>query len=59
MAFGTVDLCLELDDLRRAAQGTENLMPKIIGAVKVLCTEGEITSYLAEVFGVYREPAVC
>jgi methylmalonyl-CoA mutase N-terminal domain/subunit len=33
-------------------------MPKIIEAVKVLGTVGEITSTLTSVFGGYREPAV-
>ncbi|HVB14491.1 MAG TPA: methylmalonyl-CoA mutase family protein [Candidatus Dormibacteraeota bacterium] len=49
---------LRLDELRLAAQGTDNLMPPIIEAVKVLATEGEITSTLIGVFGGYREPAV-
>ena len=47
-----------LEELRLAAEGTENLMPRIIDAVRALCTEGEITSTLAGVFGEYREPAV-
>ncbi len=47
-----------LEELRLAAMGTENLMPKIIEAVRALCTEGEITSTLTTVFGGYREPAV-
>ncbi|HEY6537424.1 MAG TPA: methylmalonyl-CoA mutase family protein [Candidatus Dormibacteraeota bacterium] len=47
-----------LEDLRQAARGPDNLMPPIIEAVKVLCTEGEITTALADVFGAYREPAV-
>jgi methylmalonyl-CoA mutase N-terminal domain/subunit len=47
-----------LEELRVAAQGSENLMPKIIEAVKVLGTVGEITSTLTSVFGGYREPAV-
>ena len=47
-----------LEELRLAAEGTENLMPRIIDAVRALCTEGEITSTLAGVFGGYREPAV-
>ncbi|HVC40127.1 MAG TPA: methylmalonyl-CoA mutase family protein [Candidatus Dormibacteraeota bacterium] len=49
---------LRLEALREAAQGPENLMPKIIDAVRALCTEGEITATLTEVFGGYREPAV-
>ncbi|HVC23063.1 MAG TPA: methylmalonyl-CoA mutase family protein [Candidatus Dormibacteraeota bacterium] len=49
---------LRLEDLRQTARGTDNLMPPIIAAVKALCTEGEITAALTEVFGAYREPAV-
>ncbi len=47
-----------LEELRLAARGKDNLMPPIIGAVKALCTEGEITAALTDVFGAYREPAV-
>jgi methylmalonyl-CoA mutase N-terminal domain/subunit len=43
-----------LDELRRAAQGTENLMPYIIRAVRAYATTGEICNVLREVFGEYR-----
>jgi methylmalonyl-CoA mutase N-terminal domain/subunit len=44
-----------LADLKRAAQGTENLVPPILGAVKAYATLGEISDTLREVFGEYRE----
>jgi methylmalonyl-CoA mutase N-terminal domain/subunit len=47
-----------LDELREAARGTENLMPRILDAVRVLCTEGEIIAALGDVFGTYREQPV-
>ncbi|MCL6597971.1 MAG: methylmalonyl-CoA mutase family protein [Alicyclobacillus macrosporangiidus] len=46
-----------LADLRAAAEGTANLMPKIIQAVRVYATLGEICDTLRQVFGEYR-PAV-
>jgi methylmalonyl-CoA mutase N-terminal domain/subunit len=41
--------------LKKAAQGTENLVPPILEAVKVYATLGEISDTLREVFGEYRE----
>jgi methylmalonyl-CoA mutase, N-terminal domain len=41
--------------LRKAAQGTENLVPPILEAVKVYATVGEISDILREVFGEHRE----
>ena len=41
--------------LRRAAEGTENLMPYLIDAVKAYATLGEICGLLKEVFGEYQE----
>ncbi len=41
--------------LKEAAQGTENLVPLIIEAVKAYATLGEISGTLREVFGEYRE----
>jgi methylmalonyl-CoA mutase N-terminal domain/subunit len=46
-----------LEALRRAAQGTENTMPRLIDCVKAYATEGEIVNVLKDVFGDYREPA--
>jgi methylmalonyl-CoA mutase N-terminal domain/subunit len=45
-----------LDRLRIACQGTENLMPYILDAVRAYATLGEIISVMKEVFGVYDEP---
>jgi methylmalonyl-CoA mutase, N-terminal domain len=45
-----------LDELRKAAADTENLMPPIINAVKAYATVGEICNALKEVFGEYEEP---
>jgi methylmalonyl-CoA mutase N-terminal domain/subunit len=47
-----------LSALRDAAQGTENLMPYILDAVRAYCTLGEICGILREVFGEYREPVI-
>jgi methylmalonyl-CoA mutase N-terminal domain/subunit len=41
--------------LKKAAQGTENLVPPILEAVKVYATLGEISDTLRDVFGEYRE----
>jgi len=46
-----------LEQVRRAAQGTTNLMPPIIEAAKAYCTEQEICDVLREVFGSYSDPA--
>jgi methylmalonyl-CoA mutase N-terminal domain/subunit len=45
-----------LDELRKAAANTQNLMPPIINAVKAYATVGEICSALKQVFGEYEEP---
>ncbi len=45
-----------LDRLRIACQGTENLMPYILDAVRAYATLGEIISVMKEIFGVYEEP---
>lgn len=47
-----------LENLHRAAEGTENTMPAIIEAVKVYATLGEIMDVFRSVFGDYMEPAV-
>ncbi len=49
-----VAVCVER--LRRAAMGTENLMPPILDAVKAYATLGEIIEGLKTAFGEYREP---
>jgi methylmalonyl-CoA mutase N-terminal domain/subunit len=47
-----------LAELRRASQGSENLMPYIIECVKAYCTEGEICGVWRELWGEYREESV-
>ena len=42
--------------LRAAAEGTDNLMPPIIAAVKCYATLGEICGVLRGIFGDYRPP---
>jgi methylmalonyl-CoA mutase N-terminal domain/subunit len=39
------------DELKRAAQGTGNLLPPIVAAVKARATLGEIANALRTVFG--------
>jgi len=43
-----------LQDLRKAAEGRENLMPCFMEAVRVYATLGEICGVLREVFGEYK-----
>jgi methylmalonyl-CoA mutase N-terminal domain/subunit len=43
-----------LEAIRAAARGTENLMPRIIDAVKAMVTLGEISDALRAEWGVYR-----
>jgi len=47
-----------LNRLRKAAAGTDNLMPYILDAVRAYATEGEIMQAMIEVFGTYTETAV-
>ena len=47
-----------LEDLHRAAQGTENLMPYILEAVRSYATLGEVCDIFREVFGVYKPTEV-
>jgi methylmalonyl-CoA mutase, N-terminal domain len=44
-----------LDDLEKAANGTENLLPRILAAVDAYVTVGEISHRLRKVWGEYRE----
>jgi len=46
-----------LAELKAVAQGTENVMPAMLTAVKALATVGEICDALREVFGEYEAPA--
>jgi len=47
-----------LAELTAAARGTENLMPRILAAVKAEATVGEICDALRAVFGEYQEHLV-
>jgi len=47
-----------LDALKNAAQGDENLMPRLIDVVKAYGTEQEICDVFREVFGTYRDPGM-
>jgi methylmalonyl-CoA mutase, N-terminal domain len=47
-----------LGALRKAAAGSDNMMPYILEAVRAYATEGEIMNTLIEVFGIYTEQAV-
>jgi methylmalonyl-CoA mutase, N-terminal domain len=44
-----------LAELKKAAEGTDNLMPFIINAVRAYASVGEICNTLRSVFGEYRE----
>lgn len=48
----------KLDALRKAAEGTDNVMPYILDAVKVYASIGEISNTMREVFGEYKEHVV-
>lgn len=43
-----------LQQIRNAANGTANLMPSVLQAVENLCTLGEISDCLREIYGEYR-----
>jgi methylmalonyl-CoA mutase, N-terminal domain len=47
-----------LAELKTAAEGTDNLMPPILKAVKALATLGEVCDTLRAVFGEYEAPAL-
>ena len=47
-----------IDAIQQAASGTENLMPKIVDAVKADATLGEIADGLRAVFGEYQERVI-
>jgi methylmalonyl-CoA mutase N-terminal domain/subunit len=50
------DVELALEEIKKAAQTGENVMPHMIEAVKKHATLGEITNVLKEVFGEFKEP---
>ncbi len=47
-----------LEELKKAAQGTDNLMPRILDCARNYCTLGEMIATLKEVFGEYKEPII-
>ena len=47
-----------LRELKRRAQGTENLMPAILDCARAHVTIGEVVNKLIEVFGEYRETPI-
>lgn len=44
-----------LDRLREAARGSENMIPHILECVRAYATEGEMVQTLREIFGKYKE----
>ncbi len=49
------DVRRSLDAVRTGAEGSENLMPSLIDAVRAGATVGEISDVMREVFGEFRE----
>ncbi|MEE2828197.1 MAG: methylmalonyl-CoA mutase family protein [Myxococcota bacterium] len=47
-----------IDALKRAAEGDDNLLPHVLHAVESLCSLGEISDALRDVFGLHREVVV-
>jgi methylmalonyl-CoA mutase N-terminal domain/subunit len=47
-----------LQALESACRNGENVMPRLLDAVKAYCTLGEMTDVMRDVFGVYQEDAV-
>jgi methylmalonyl-CoA mutase N-terminal domain/subunit len=47
-----------LNALRKAAEGDENMMPYILDCVHSYATLGETCQVLRDVFGEYEEPAI-
>jgi methylmalonyl-CoA mutase N-terminal domain/subunit len=47
-----------LDGLRKASDGTENVMPHVVNAVKAYATIGEICDVWRDVFGEWDEPKI-
>lgn len=47
-----------LQQLRRAAQSNENIMPYMVEAVKAYATLGEICGVLREIFGEYQQQVI-
>ena len=49
------DVMNRLAGLKKAAEGTDNLMPFVLQAVRAYASIGEICNTLRSVFGEYRE----
>ena len=47
-----------LANLRKVAEGNDNMMPAIMEAVKAYASVGEMNSVLTDVFGTYNEPVL-
>jgi methylmalonyl-CoA mutase N-terminal domain/subunit len=47
-----------LSRLQKVAEGTENLLPHILAAVREYATVGEVCNALRDVFGEYQEPII-
>ena len=48
----------KLADLRAACEGTENVMPRLLGCARAICTLGEMVGTMEDVFGTYREDPI-
>jgi len=48
----------QLNELKKAAETNENVIPYVLSSVKVQATLGEIISALKEVYGVYKESVI-
>jgi len=51
-----VEVARALENLAKAARTDNNLMPPVIEAARVYCTEQEICDVLRQCFGSYRDP---
>jgi methylmalonyl-CoA mutase N-terminal domain/subunit len=47
-----------LDALKRSAEGTDNLMHRLIDCANAYCTVGEMVSALKAVWGEFQQPVV-
>jgi len=47
-----------LDGLRKASEGTENVVPHVVNAVKAYASVGEICGVWREVYGEWEEPKI-
>ncbi|MFW9799491.1 MAG: methylmalonyl-CoA mutase [Candidatus Thorarchaeota archaeon] len=47
-----------LDGLRKASEGTENVLPHVVNAVKAYASVGEICGVWREIFGEWEEPKI-